>query len=261
MKNYSINEFPKSRIATLDVVGIGKQRNHMSALLECDVTESRNKIKALKLKGDRISFTGWLLKVIGTTLKEHNQAAAFLLNKKSVIIFDNINISILIEKKLRGMKVPIPLVIERTNNMSIIDITKEIEAARNEVLSDDSIVLNQKPKLSEKMYYYLPGYFRRLVWKYILSHPRLAYKKMGNVAVTSIGMFGQIKGWFIHSTIHPISFGIGSVIKKPVVINNEIKIRDMLNMTVLIDHDVIDGAPMVRFISDLVKSIENGREL
>lgn len=95
----------------------------------------------------------------------------------------------------------------------------------------------------------------------MLRHPKFAYRKMGNVAVTSVGMFGEINGWFIHTSVHPISFGIGSVIKKPVVIDNEIKIREVLNMTVLIDHDVIDGASMVRFISDLVKHIENGHDL
>lgn len=57
---------------------------------------------------------------------------------------------------------------------------------------------------------------------------------------------------------NPICFGISSAIKKPSVFEDRIEIREMLNMSVLIDHDVIDGAPMVRFISDLSKNIENG---
>lgn len=40
--------------------------------------------------------------------------------------------------------------------------------------------------------------------------------------------------------------------------DNDIKIREILNMTILIDHDVIDGAPMVRFLNDLTKYIETG---
>lgn len=83
---------------------------------------------------------------------------------------------------------------------------------------------------------------------------------MGNVAVTSVGMTGKINGWFIHRSVHPVSFGVGSVIKKPVVIDNEIKIRDILNMTILVDHDVIDGAPMVRLLNDLTNYIETGKE-
>jgi len=90
----------------------------------------------------------------------------------------------------------------------------------------------------------------------MLGNPRIAYKRMGNAVITSVGMMGKINGWFIHRSIHPISFGIGSIIKKPVVIDNEIKIREILNMTVLVDHDTVDGAPMVRFLNDLTKQIE-----
>jgi len=32
-------------------------------------------------------------------------------------------------------------------------------------------------------------------------------------------------------------------------------------MTILVDHDVIDGAQMVRFLNDLTEYIENGREI
>lgn len=67
------------------------------------------------------------------------------------------------------------------------------------------------------------------------------------------------RGWFIHKSIHPLSFGIGSILKKPVVIDNQVKVRDVLNMTILSDHDVIDGAPMVKFLNDLTKNIENGK--
>jgi pyruvate/2-oxoglutarate dehydrogenase complex dihydrolipoamide acyltransferase (E2) component len=74
-------------------------------------------------------------------------------------------------------------------------------------------------------------------------------------------MIGKVNGWFIHKSVHPISFGVGSILKKPVVIDNEIKIREILNMTVLVDHDVIDGAPMVRFLDDLTDYLETGKEI
>ena len=57
-----------------------------------------------------------------------------------------------------------------------------------------------------------------------------------------------------------ICFGIGKITKKPIVVNDRIEIREILNMTVLIDHDVIDGAQMARFISKLSDNIEKGLE-
>lgn len=57
------------------------------------------------------------------------------------------------------------------------------------------------------------------------------------------------------------SENIIKIIKKPVVVENEIVIRDILNVSILIDHDVMDGAPMARFINELKTNIENGLNL
>lgn len=84
---------------------------------------------------------------------------------------------------------------------------------------------------------------------------------MGNIAFTSIGMMGKVNGWFIPISIHPLCFGISSIIKKPWVVDDKIVIREILNMSVLLDHDVIDGANMARLISDLSNNIESGLHL
>ena len=249
---------PKSRIATFDTFSIGLQKHHVSAMLEFDVTDSRKKLKALRRGGINVSFNAWLIKIISTIVQKYPEASAYIYNKKKLIIFNDINVSILVEKKIGESKVPIPLVIEKTNSKSAFDITLEIENAKNQDLSDNDIVLRKKSSLSENLYYRLPGFLRRTVWKIMLGKPKFAYRKMGNVVITSVGMMGQINGWFIHRSVHPLSFGIGSVLKKAVVIGNEIRIREILNMTILVDHDVVDGAPMVRFLNDLTKYIESG---
>jgi pyruvate/2-oxoglutarate dehydrogenase complex dihydrolipoamide acyltransferase (E2) component len=256
--NFVFNRIPQSRIATFDIFSIGLQKHHISALLEFDVTESRKKLHDLRRSGVNISFNAWIIKVISSILQKHPEASAYLYNKKKLILFNDINISILVEKKIGGKKVPIPVVIEKTNQKTAFEIAGEIEAAKNQELSDNEIVINKQSDLSERMYYHLPGFMRRAVWKFMLRNPVIAYKKMGNAVITSVGMIGKINGWFIQKSVHPISFGVGSVLKKAVVIENEIKIREILNMTILVDHDVIDGAPMVRFLNDLTKSIETG---
>jgi pyruvate/2-oxoglutarate dehydrogenase complex dihydrolipoamide acyltransferase (E2) component len=260
-QSFKYHRIPKSRIATFDVFTIGLLQHHISALLEFDVTEGRKKLRVLKRNGDKVSFTGWILKSIGKTLEKHPEAAAYLVNKCKLITFNDINISIIVEKNIGDKKVPIPLVIAKTNEKSISDITMEIENAKNQALSEKDIVLSKQSKSYERLYYKLPAFLRSMVWIYLLKHPGTAFKKMGNVLVTSLGTMGKINGWFIQKSVHPISFGLGSVIEKAIVINGEIKIREILNVTILINHDVIDGAAMARFIKDLTKNIEEGTEL
>lgn len=255
---YSYKRIPQSRIATFDTFSVGLLKHHVSALLEFDVTESRKRLQDLRKKGTNVSFNAWIIKVISSILQKHPEASAYLYNKNKLIIFKDINISIIIEKRIHDKKVPIPVIIEKTNKKSALEITTEIENAKNQELTNNDILINKQTTLSERLYYHMPGFLRRFIWKIMLRNPKIAYNKMGNAVITSIGMIGKINGWFIHKSVHPISFGIGSILKKPIVIDNEIKIREILNMTILVDHDVIDGAPMVRFLYDLTKYIETG---
>ncbi|TAL61707.1 MAG: dehydrogenase [Bacteroidetes bacterium] len=258
MAEYKILKFPKTRIATFDVCEIGRRKHHIAAMIEIDVSGAREKIRRYKKEINKISFTGWLIKAISHTVKDHELAAAYLKGKRKVMIFNDINVSILVEKELNGQKIPVPLIIEKANERSIESISKQIIDAKSEVLTEKDIVLQRKSGHIEGLYYLLPGFIRRFIWRYMLKHPRLVFNKMGNVAITSVGMMGNINGWFIPTSVHPVCFGISSIIKKPVAIDNKIEIREILKMTVLLDHDVFDGAPMARFIRDLSKNIENG---
>lgn len=260
-KDYRYKKIPRSRIATFDIFDVGLSKHHINAMLEFDVTDSRTKLRDLRKEGTAISFNAWLIKVIGSVLQKHPEAAAYFYNKKRLIIFDDINVSMIVEKKIGDTKVPIPLVIEKVNKKNALEITQEIENAKSQKLNPADIVLEKKSTAYQRLYYHFPGFLRRLFWRLLLKNPKTAYKTMGNVAVTSIGMIGKINGWFIHKSVHPISFGVGSILKKPVVIDNEIKIREILNMTILVDHDVIDGAPMVRFLDDLTDYLETGKEI
>jgi pyruvate/2-oxoglutarate dehydrogenase complex dihydrolipoamide acyltransferase (E2) component len=261
MVEYITQKFPKSRIASIDVYGIGKHKHHVAGLIEIDVTESRKKIKKHNKENPKISFTAWLIKTISLTIKENERVAAYLQGRRKVLIFKDINVSIVVEKKIDGQKVPIPLIIEKANERSMESITKQIHDARNEVLTDKDIVLQSRSTRMERIYYFLPGFIRRSFWRHMLKHPHFAFHKMGNVAITSVGMMGSVNGWFIPTSVHPVCFGISSITKKPAVVGDQIEIREILNMTVLLDHDVIDGAPMARFISKLSDNIGKGIEL
>jgi pyruvate/2-oxoglutarate dehydrogenase complex dihydrolipoamide acyltransferase (E2) component len=257
MNDYKLYKFPKSRIATIDICAVGMQKHHIPALLEIDVTKSREKIKQFKEQNKPVSFTAWLIKVISLTIKDYQQVAGYLKGKSEVVVFKDINVSIVVEKELNGKKVPIPLVIEKTQERSIESIAKQISEAKTQTLTENDIVLQNKSNKLDRFYYYLPGFLRRYFWRFLIKHPHSAFSKMGNVAITSVGMIGNANGWFIPISVHPICFGIGKVSKKPVVVNDVIEIREILNLTVLLDHDVVDGGQMARFISKLSENIEN----
>ncbi len=261
--DYTIQTFPPSRIFTGDIGRLGLQKHHVKALLEIDVTEARKKIKSKKDAGDKITFTSWIIKCISQAILEHKQIHALKRGRRRLVIFNDIDITIVVEKEINGTPVPLPLVIREVNNKDIPEIYNEIENAKNQLIDiENNYVLEQnKNNFFLDMILLLPQFIRLTIWKIVLLNPFRVKKMMGTAIVTSLGMIGNINGWIIPYSIHPVCFAIGSITEKPAVINKKIEIREFLHMTILIDHDVIDGAAMARFISELSNNIENGINL
>ncbi|MCG3221848.1 MAG: 2-oxo acid dehydrogenase subunit E2, partial [Candidatus Heimdallarchaeota archaeon] len=50
---------------------------------------------------------------------------------------------------------------------------------------------------------------------------------------------------------------IGGISKKPRIFDGKVVNRDYLNLTIKIDHEMVDGAPATRFVVKLIDLIEN----
>jgi pyruvate/2-oxoglutarate dehydrogenase complex dihydrolipoamide acyltransferase (E2) component len=82
---------------------------------------------------------------------------------------------------------------------------------------------------------------------------------MGTLGVTAVGMKGSVPGWIIPmGGTTTFLLVIGGIIKKPIVIDESIKIRDILHVTITVDHDIIDGGPLARFTDRFIELINQG---
>jgi len=92
--------------------------------------------------------------------------------------------------------------------------------------------------------------------------PTIRVSTSGTVFVTSVGMFGRgHSGWGITTTPHSLGLVVGSIAWKPAVVEGRVEPREILSLSVLFDHDVVDGAPATRFVRRLVELIESGHGL
>lgn len=257
---YKIETFPTSRLATVDIGATGLKKHHVKALIELDVTEARKMIREKKKLSKNISFNSWLIKCISHAVEECPQVHGIRKGKRNIVLFKDVDISIVIEREIQGKKVPLPYVIRKTNEKSIADIYDEIRNGQKQPINDegDNVLGEKKNTLLMKIYYAMPGFIRRVLWQHIIHSPFLVKQNMGTVIITSVGMIGKINGWVIPVSVHPLCFAIGSIVKKPGVIKDKIEIREYLYVTVLFDHDIIDGAPAVRALSKLTKLVESG---
>lgn len=262
-KKYDILTYPKSRVATFDVGRIGGRKHHIAGFLELDVTAAREKIRSAIKSGRSISFNSWLIKVIGDTVATNRSIHAINHRRNSQVAFHDVDISLPLEREVAGKKVPLAALVRGVNKKSLEEVHGEIRASveKNITSAKDFVLAERKNTGATGLFFSLPGFLRQLIWKILMRNPFSFKRNMGTVVVTNIGMAGRFPGWILPKSLHNLCFGIGSVVKKPWVADGKIEVRDILHMTILFDHDAVDGAPAARFTDTLVKSIEKGEGL
>jgi pyruvate/2-oxoglutarate dehydrogenase complex dihydrolipoamide acyltransferase (E2) component len=258
---YSEIHYPSSRKQIFDMGRLSRTRHHVTALLEVDVTDAWEANRAQPRDDARVSFFAWLLKTVADCITEHPQAAAFnLAHRRRVMVFNDVGICTPLEKEVNGSLVPLVYTIHAAQSKSALDIQRELQAAQAQPVTHESdYILGDVPlgRLT-RGFLLLPGWLRAWLMKVVLlEHPAFMHRLSGNVFAATVGMASHSSFWTIPSSIHPLSLGIGSVNPQPRVHKGEIKVRQVLHLSVVVDHDAIDGAPAARFIDALVQWLES----
>ncbi len=256
---YEVIRFPKERKMVIDIMEQGMKKHYIKGLVEFDVTYGREQIKNYKLKhGKKLSFTGWLLKCIGQAASENNDVHALKKGRKKIYRFNDVDISIVVEKTIKGKKTPLPVIIRKTNEKTVEEITHEIRDAQAEAVDEDVLLGLKKEEKFKRVFTSLPKFIRKITYWRFGRNPLLLKDFGGTISVTSVGMFGDLTGWGIPIGVQPLMFALGAITKKAGVIEEKIEIRKILHATILFDHDIIDGAPAARFLTKLKEYIESG---
>ena len=174
------------------------------------------------MKENNVSITSGLVFVLSKVLKELNKFNAHLdYDKKESKIYNNINIGIAVDTE-KGLMVP---VIKNADKLSLKIINEQIkelaDKARKGIISEEEI-------------------------------------KGSTFTLTNLGM---MRTEIFTPVINPPEvaiLGIGRIIKKPAIINEDkISIRELAYLSLSYDHRIIDGADAARFLGELTQLIES----
>ncbi|HEX9090410.1 MAG TPA: 2-oxo acid dehydrogenase subunit E2 [Anaerolineales bacterium] len=256
---YQVIDFPIERRAMPAVLELKAGKHVMYALLEVDVTVARKYIEDYeKQTGEKLSFTGYLIYCLARAVDEDKTVQAYRKGKKQLVIFDDVDVGFMIELQKGGKHVLTGHVIRGANHKTYREIHQEIRTVQS----------TQVPTSAESATWFrnailLPWPLSRLfiaIFQQILLHnPAIATSLAGTVGISSVGMFGKgHSGWGISSGTHVLDLTVGGTSRKPREVEGKVEGRDILCLTVLFDHDVIDGAPAARFTHRLVELIEGG---
>ncbi|MBU3145335.1 dihydrolipoamide acetyltransferase family protein [Clostridium sp. CF012] len=192
---------------------------HASATDEIDVSKLvafREQSKNMAIaQGVHLTYMPFIIKAVTLALKDYPIFNASYDDKTEELVLKKYyNIGVAVDTP-DGLLVP---VIKDSDKKGILPIARELsllaEKAKNKALTLDTL-------------------------------------QNGTFTITNYGAIGATSGIPVIKHPEVAILGVGKIAKKPVVINNEIVIRDILTITICIDHRVIDGGDAGRFLGRL----------
>jgi pyruvate/2-oxoglutarate dehydrogenase complex dihydrolipoamide acyltransferase (E2) component len=225
----------------------------MHGLLEVDVTDPRSILQAHKARtGEAVSFTAFLTVCLGKAVDEQKEVQALRQGKRKLVVFEDVDVAIRIEHRVDGEEYVVPYVVRAANRKTVREVHDEIRAAQRADARAEVGRLRLVPAALHRP-------FIQVFTAIAERHPRLWKKTMGTVGITSVGMFARGGGWGIPVPAPmALMLTVGGIGEKPVVLQGHILVREMLSLTISLDHDVVDGAPATRFTERLKELIESG---
>jgi pyruvate/2-oxoglutarate dehydrogenase complex dihydrolipoamide acyltransferase (E2) component len=256
---YHVVDLSVGRRVVLNMLDLVRPKHSMYGLLEVDVTVARQCIEEHKARtGEVLSFTGFLTHCLARAVDEDKSVQAYLKGRKQLVLFDDVDVGVMVEHKVGDKKALMGHVIRGANHKTYREIHDEVRSVQSAPLPPNRG---------------LPTWFRNaMLLPWPLSRlfkasmrmigrrdPTIVTSMGGTVSITAIGMFGEgHSGWGIYPATESLGLVVGSIARKPAVVDGRIEPREILHLTVMFDHDVIDGAPAARFTRRFIELMESG---
>lgn len=256
---YHVVDLTPGRRVWVNALALSWPAHSMFGLLEVDVTVVRQTIAEHEaLTGETLSFAGFLTYCLARAVDQDKTIQAYRKGDRRLLMYDDVNVGLMIERKVGEKRALMGHVIRAANRKTYREIHDEIRKVQSEPVPPGRGMANWFRSVM-----LLPWPLSRLAIGLLRLNdrrdPTISVSMGGTVALTSVGMFGGgHSGWGLSPTLHPLGLVVGGIAWKPAVVEGRIEPREILNLTVVFDHDVVDGAPAARFTHRLVELIESG---
>lgn len=248
---HTVLPYTRARRAAQDLF-VAQRQHLIHGLIEVDVTHARAILREYRRQsGEPLSFTAFVIGCVARAVAEQKTIQAYRRGRHRLIVFDEVDVTMLMEREVAGELRIVIHIVRAANTKSVLEIHREVRTAQRAQVKESTELA------AVRLYDVLPGLVRRTLIRLAAHFPSLWKQFAGTVAVTAVGMFGTGGGWGIPTACHPLDVTVGGIGEKPGIVNGQIAVREYLNLTISVDHDVVDGAPAARFGSRLRELLES----
>ena len=244
------------RQLVMDGMALAGRKHSIHGIVQVDIHDTRERMVRIKEStGQSLSLTGFIAHCCAEAVDEDKHVHGYFDWRGRLVMFDDVDISLPVERSQDGHPVVLQTVIRAANRKTVWQIHDEIRAL-------------QAKELGEtpwgrwlRWYVLVPRFVRGLFFRVVARFPTILKQFNGTVLVTSIGMFGTRAGWGVPLPGHTLAITIGGIESKPVLSGGSLENREHLCLTVSFDHDIVDGGPAARFVQRFSDYVEQGSGL
>ena len=246
--------FPASRRLVTTAVRAGRRIVPMHGLLEVDVTEAR---RLLAEHEPPLSLTAFVVASVARAAAAHPGVHAYRDWRGRLVQHRHVDVQTLIEVPTAQGPFGLVHIVRDADVRSVPEISSELRTVKADPGATATGRLMQAvvPVAGR-----IPGLFRAMYA--VMGRSVRVHRQTGTVQVTAVGMFAGGGGFAIAPpTLASLLVVVGGLSKRARVIDERIVVRDVLDLTVTIDHNVVDGAPATRFGAELRSVVESAAAL
>jgi pyruvate/2-oxoglutarate dehydrogenase complex dihydrolipoamide acyltransferase (E2) component len=246
--------FPSSRRAVTAAVRSGRRILPMHGLLEVDVTVVRRLLTAHQ---PPLSMTAFIVATVARAVATHPEVHAYRDWRGRLVQHRHVDVQTLVEVMTAQGPFGLVHVVRDADVRDVPDISTELRGVKADPASTGTgRALHRLAPLAGRV----PGFFPAMYA--VMNRSVRAHQLTGTVQVTAVGMFAGGGGFAIAPpTLSTTSVIVGGMSRRPCVVDDEIIARDVLDLTVTIDHNVVDGAPATRYGAELRHLMETAAVL
>jgi pyruvate/2-oxoglutarate dehydrogenase complex dihydrolipoamide acyltransferase (E2) component len=226
----------------------------MYGFLDVDVTLARPLLAATDPPS---SMTAFLAASVARAAADHPEVHAYRDWRGRLVTHRFVDVGTMVEIATAQGPFPMPYTLHDADIRSVPDLSGELHRVKAEPLATSSARWAERyaPWATR-----IPGAIPAVYA--IMARSITSRRQIGTVAVTSIGMFGGGAGYGLTPlTLMSLELIVGGISQQPRVIDGRVQVRDVLNLTLAIDHNVVDGAPAARFAAELREVVETAAVL
>jgi pyruvate/2-oxoglutarate dehydrogenase complex dihydrolipoamide acyltransferase (E2) component len=248
-RDVEVRPFPSNRRLVTGAMRAGRRMTPMHGLLELDVTEASRLVAA---HDPALSFTAFVVASVARAAAAHPEVHAYRNWRGQLVTHRHVDVNTIVESTTRQGVFPLAHVVRDADRRDVADLTAELR--RVKAGSSPRVDRGWLPGLAAAAVR-VPGAIRVLyAW---MGRSVRARQRVGTVAVTAVGMFAGGGGFGIAPpTLMSLQVVVGGISDRPRPVEGEVTVRRILDVTVTIDHGVVDGGPAARFGADMRRLIE-----